>query len=235
MLVATATLVTLAGMAAADGSLLSVRPTRWQPPFLRVRPTRVPGPTPGSYGPVTPQPRPVAGAGEGGLGHWVSLAVVVVAVVLLAVALVYVAARLLRSSVWRVFAPARVGTAQIPPPDGRDATALARVAAHVDAAVEDLAEEHDPRAAVIGCWLRLERAAADVGIDRARSETSAELAHRVLSSYDVDARDVVRLNELYRAARYGRLPVGDREREAARSALLAVRRGLGFARAEVAP
>jgi hypothetical protein len=72
---------------------------------------------------------------------------------------------------------------------------------------------------IIACWVRLEEAAAAGGVARSPSETSAELAVRVLARFDVPAEPVERLLSRYRAARYSRHRLGEDDRAAAIAAL----------------
>ena len=72
---------------------------------------------------------------------------------------------------------------------------------------------------IIACWVRLEEAAAAGGVVRSPSETSAELAVRVLARFDVPAEPVERLLSRYRAARYSQHRLGESDRATAITAL----------------
>ena len=72
---------------------------------------------------------------------------------------------------------------------------------------------------IIACWVRLEEAAAAGGVARSPSETSTELAVRVLARFDVPAEPVERLLSRYRAARYSQHRLGEGDRAAAIGAL----------------
>lgn len=87
------------------------------------------------------------------------------------------------------------------------------------AGLSDIDAGGDPRKAVIACWLRLERAAADVGVARLESETPSDLVGRVLSASRVDDGALSALVAAYHRARYAPHDVDAREREAAREAL----------------
>ena len=76
---------------------------------------------------------------------------------------------------------------------------------------------------IVGCWVRLEEAAAAGGVSRQPSETSAELAVRMLARFDVPAEPVEELLSLYRAARYSRHRLGEDDRAAAIRALREIR------------
>ena len=57
----------------------------------------------------------------------------------------------------------------------------------LDEGLADLdAMDSDPRRAVIACWVRLERAAAEAGTPRAVGDTSTELVARLLSTSQVN-------------------------------------------------
>ena len=213
--------VMLAGMAAAGGSLLSVDPRPWRPSLL----FHARGSSGGPSARVLPRPHvtstaaPHATATGLHLPTWLAVTGVILALLAVTLLLGFSAARLLRSSIFRTVAALPAEQA-VPAPVGRPAQLLE---SQVDAAVETLLDENDPRAAVIGSWVRLERAAASAGVTRRPSETSAELVHRVLAGQSVDPQRLHRLNGLYRAARYSPHPVEERDRSAAREALLAIR------------
>ncbi len=98
--------------------------------------------------------------------------------------------------------------------------------AAVAAAIVELADDSDPRGAVITAWVRLERAAGSVGADRSPSHTPADLVTRLLAGRAVPAVVLDRLAGLYRQARYSPHPVDDRMRAEALEALRAVQDAL---------
>ena len=77
--------------------------------------------------------------------------------------------------------------------------------------------------AVIECWLRLEGAAADVGLGRGPAETPAELTVRVLGRTAVPTTAIERLLSLYRTARYSSHPLPASARAEAEAALREIR------------
>lgn len=98
------------------------------------------------------------------------------------------------------------------------------IRAAVDAGIHELADDaSDPRQAVIGCWLRLEAAAAAAGTPRRPDDTPADLVARMLAAHQVTARPLRGLAELYRQARYARGDVDEEMRTRARSILGQVR------------
>lgn len=106
-----------------------------------------------------------------------------------------------------------VGAAPVP-----DAVDAARLAAAVDAGLQELADG-GPGEGVIACWVQLERAAAEAGTHRAQPDTPSELAGRLIDRHDVSSAPLLRLADLYREARYSRHPVTEAARAEARAAL----------------
>jgi hypothetical protein len=98
--------------------------------------------------------------------------------------------------------------------------------AAVTAGLVELADDSDPRGAVINAWVRLERAAEQLGAIRAPADTPADLATRLLSEHAVPADVLARLAGLYRAARYSPHPVDDAMRVEALEAFGAVQDAL---------
>lgn len=79
--------------------------------------------------------------------------------------------------------------------------------------------EGDPRNAVVACWVALEEAVHRSGLKPNRSETAAELTHRVLGRWDVDPAAITALSDAYREARFSRHPVSEEQRTLAVDAL----------------
>ena len=86
--------------------------------------------------------------------------------------------------------------------------------------------EGAPSNAVVACWVDLEQAVAQVGVERRPSETSAELTIRVLDALDVDRRALRTLGALYREARYSKHPLTEDDRASAQQALATLHRTL---------
>lgn len=76
-----------------------------------------------------------------------------------------------------------------------------------------------PRNAIVDCWLLLEAAVIDAGIERRPADTSAELTERVLADHDVDAGAIAGLAALYREARFSDHEMTEPSRQAAIDAL----------------
>jgi hypothetical protein len=119
-----------------------------------------------------------------------------------------------------------------------------------DDTLEDLANEPDPRRAVIAAWARMERGLAAVGLPRRSAEAPFEYAGRVLETALVptgpDApsggpagppggpgplrtASVHRLTGLFERAKFSRHAIGRADRDEAIAALRAVRRELAEA------
>ena len=90
----------------------------------------------------------------------------------------------------------------------------------------------DPRRAVIGCWLRLEAAAASAGTQRRPDDTPADLVGRMLAAHAVSAEPLEELAGLYRRARYAPGDVDEPMRAAARATLTRLRDELAHAQAD---
>jgi hypothetical protein len=124
-------------------------------------------------------------------------------------------------------------------PRGRPAVefdALDDVAAAItaDAAAQRSALQRGaPRNAIVECWLLLEAAVVDVGVQRDPSDTSAEFTQRVLATVSVDPAAIADLAALYREARFSDHPMNEESRRAAIEALDAVHDGLRSGRRSI--
>jgi len=76
---------------------------------------------------------------------------------------------------------------------------------------------------IVECWVRLEAAAADAGVERHVSETSSELAARVLADLHAPPDAVDELLVRYRTVRYSRHRLGEADRAVALRALGEIR------------
>jgi hypothetical protein len=86
--------------------------------------------------------------------------------------------------------------------------------------------EGSPRNAVVACWHRFELQAADAGLSRRPSETSAEFTLRALDLVQADPGAVLRFAEIYREARFSDHPLDEDTRAAAVAALEEIHAGL---------
>lgn len=82
------------------------------------------------------------------------------------------------------------------------------------------------RNAIVACWLRLEAAVEDAGVEHDPALTSAELTAAVLARFDLDPGPPARLAALYREARFSSHDMGERQRTDAIEALGEIHAGL---------
>ena len=82
-----------------------------------------------------------------------------------------------------------------------------------------LARIDDARAAIIACYLAMERSLADRGTTRAAADTPDELLARAVAAGSVRGRAASRLTALFYEARFSTHPLGDGQRDAASAAL----------------
>jgi hypothetical protein len=80
-------------------------------------------------------------------------------------------------------------------------------------------QEGSPRNAIVACWLRLEKVAAEAGVPSDPAETSAEFTTRVLGALAFDPAMINGFAGLYREARFSRHELGEPARRAAVAAL----------------
>jgi Domain of unknown function (DUF4129) len=103
----------------------------------------------------------------------------------------------------------------------------------VEATVDDLRAERDPRRAVIAAYAQMERTFAEHGVRRRPAEAPLEYFARVLRARHVREGAVRTLTELFEYAKFSRHEIDDAMKERAIAALLAVRDDL-LQREEVA-
>jgi len=98
------------------------------------------------------------------------------------------------------------------------------VVAAIDATLTELSDtDADPRRAVIGCWVRLEQAAAAAGTPRRVSDSPTDLVTRLLAGHQVSPAVLGEFAVVYREARFTAHPIHDAMRVAARGSLRQVR------------
>lgn len=98
--------------------------------------------------------------------------------------------------------------------------------AAVDESLEDLRAESDPRRAIVRCYARFERAAADSGHARRPWLTPAEFMHEVLARLSLPRAAVPTLTGLFELARFSHHALGPQERDRAVDALHEIRRAM---------
>jgi len=96
----------------------------------------------------------------------------------------------------------------------------------VDESLEDLRAESDPRRAIVRCYARFERAAADSGHARRPWLTPSEFMHEVLARLSLPRAAVPTLTGLFELARFSHHAMGPRERDRAVDALHEIRRAM---------
>jgi hypothetical protein len=84
-----------------------------------------------------------------------------------------------------------------------------------------------PRNAIVACWDRFEDYAERVHSSRRSWETSSEFVLRLLDSVSADTDAVLRLEALFREARFSAHVIGEDKRDAAVGALRAIHASLG--------
>jgi hypothetical protein len=100
------------------------------------------------------------------------------------------------------------------------------LAGDLDAALADLREERDVRAAIIALYRRMLAGFAVLGIPRGESEAPREYLARALAALHVPEEPATALTGLFEEARYSAHALGPERREEAASALAAVREAL---------
>jgi hypothetical protein len=116
-----------------------------------------------------------------------------------------------------------MGSRAIKPDDDDVAAAPAALEAAVDDSVEDLRAEPDARRAIIRCYARFERAAAELGIARRPWSTPMEFMREALRRMPLPRTAVPTLTRLFELARYSHHALGPAEREQALTALDEIR------------
>jgi Domain of unknown function (DUF4129) len=103
----------------------------------------------------------------------------------------------------------------------RLATDPLRVA--VEASLDDLADDADPRTAIIRCYQRFERVASRARVPRAPWQTPEEFMRETLARLALPPDAVERLTRLFELARFSHHPLHAQERDLARDALETIR------------
>jgi hypothetical protein len=100
------------------------------------------------------------------------------------------------------------------------------LAAAVEESLEDLRAEADPRRAIIRCYARFERVAADCGLRRFPWFTPMEFMREALNRLPLPRAAVPVLTSLFELARFSHHPLGTAERDRALAALDDIRTAL---------
>jgi hypothetical protein len=106
------------------------------------------------------------------------------------------------------------------PPDDEITFPVAEV---VEESVDDLRTDPDPRRAIMGCYRKFERVAADSRLARRPWWTPAEFMAEALRGLPAPPTAVATLTSLFELARFSHHALGGRERDLAIEALLAIK------------
>ena len=121
------------------------------------------------------------------------------------------------------------------PEEDADAAAPPALEAAVEESLEDLRAEPDSRRAIVRCYARFERVAADSGFERKPWLTPMEFMREVLLRLPVPREAVPSLTGLFELARFSDHPLGPRERDGALDALHEIRTALDASRDDARP
>jgi Domain of unknown function (DUF4129) len=155
---------------------------------------------------------PLTGAGKGQSGAPVHIPVGPILYALLVLALV---AAVVISIWWS----ARLRRAAVPRIEGDIAEDSAGLREAVESGRTAMAEIDDARAAIIACYLAMERSLAERGTERALADTPDELLSRAVARGIVRGGAARRLTALFYEARFSSHPLGRVQRDAASLAL----------------
>jgi hypothetical protein len=111
----------------------------------------------------------------------------------------------------------------------------AALQAAVDESLEDLRAEPDSRRAIVRCYARFERVAADSGLARKPSLTPMEFMREVLLRLPMPRAAVPSLTGLFELARFSHHALGPRERDRALEALHEIRAAMDARRDDGPP
>lgn len=158
---------------------------------------------------------------------WLPLLIRLVVIAVVVGLLIHLARRVIQAR-----RATRRRTAEAP---GGDAVEVAEIdedelADTVEATVAQLRRGIAVESAVVECWLRLERLAADSGITRRPAQTSEEFTVDVLSRTRVDETAIASLGSLYRQALFSTHALTDADRDRAIDCLELLRGQLKVAR-----
>jgi hypothetical protein len=106
------------------------------------------------------------------------------------------------------------------------------LAGAVQAGRQALADDPDPRTAIIACYAAMETSLGDGGISRRKADTPTELLQRAAEAGLVQGHAAQALTDLFGEARYSTHPMGEHQRDQARAALEAISAHLAAAVAD---
>ncbi|WP_052433878.1 DUF4129 domain-containing protein [Streptacidiphilus melanogenes] len=106
------------------------------------------------------------------------------------------------------------------------------LAGAVQAGRRALADDPDPRTAIIACYAAMEKSLAESGVSRRKADTPTELLQRAAEAGLVQGHAAQTLTDLFGEARYSTHPMGEHQRDQARAALESIGAHLAAAAAE---
>jgi hypothetical protein len=127
-----------------------------------------------------------------------------------------------------------LGSGLIRREDGGGPAMPAAIESAVEDSVEDLRGEPDARRAIIRCYARFERAAADSGVPRTPWSTPMEFMREALRRLPVSRTAVPTLTGLFELARFSHHPLGPSERDRALEALEEIKTAIGATESDAA-
>ncbi|HMD92717.1 MAG TPA: DUF4129 domain-containing protein [Trebonia sp.] len=188
-----------AGMAAIAAVLIANLHLHF---FIKPRPPVRPPPPPS-------HPRHLAPGGRGGPPLHIPIGPILYSLLVLALVAAVVISIWWSARLRRPAAPGRIA-GDVDAEDLREA---------VESGLAALAELDDARAAIIACYLAMERSLADRGAARGAADTPDELLARAVAAGVVRGAASRRLTALFYEARFSSHPLGGEQRDAARQAL----------------
>jgi Domain of unknown function (DUF4129) len=189
-----------------------------------LRPRRPPQPTPSG------SPRPLGPEHNGSVA---GLIVVIVLVALLTAVLIYVIVRFIRSHRW-TWTSWRRGAASVAIEASIGDDEEADLLEAVESGQSALRQLDDARAAIIACYVAMERSLAEAGTARDAADTPYALLIRAADRGLIRTAAAARLTELFYEARFSSHPMPADRRDDARRALAEVAASLAEAEAEAA-
>jgi hypothetical protein len=141
----------------------------------------------------------------------------------IAVVVVWTVVVLRRAGAWRRVQQLPQAQQEEPRDDEGDAPDAAVLGSAVRAGEAALTTAADPRMAIIACYEAMEAVLTEHGSARNESDTPTEFLDRAVGAGLIRSDAAGTLTDLFREARFSRHPLGERDREAAISALARLR------------
>ncbi len=168
---------------------------------------------------TTPRDREGKGAESGNLPLSIVITMYVLMAILAAALLLVIVSRARERRRRRL--PAKDFAEPIDVDELAEGELSANLAATVSARIAAMAVG-SPRNAIVRCWVELEEAVIDAGLERDPALTAAEFTREVLARLSVDQDAITVLSDLYREARFSEHDLTEEHRAAATAALHAL-------------